>query len=128
MIVKTIYIGSVGGSSAELKQEIIKSIEKEYVVVHVNEQIEDVMLAGSTVAKAVLKDKQALGIVLCGNGFGIAKEASIHDDITVINCINKEQVVSGIKINNGNILALGARMITIDEGLQLVSTFLNEYK
>lgn len=120
---KKIYIANVGNSSKELKQSIKKHLNM-YDIIDINDLYDENV--GKKLGEYVLKDSNSLGIVLCGNGFGIAKEASIHEDITVINCIREDQVISGKKINNANILALGARMITIDEGLSLVDTFLAE--
>ncbi len=118
---KKIYIANVGNSSNELKQSVINHLSN-YQVIDINQIHSDKV--GLKVAENVLKDLSSVGIIMCGNGFGIAKEASIHDDITVINCIREDQVISGKKINNANILSLGARMITIEEGLALVDTFL----
>lgn len=116
---KKIYIGSIGNSSKDLKNAIKDHLNNYNIEEITNDNV------GKNVATTVLNDSNSVGIIMCGNGFGISKDASIHDDITVINCVNKEQVISGREVNDANILALGARLVSIKDALELVDTFLN---
>lgn len=128
MNTKTIYIASSGTSSTEMKEQIKKHFKWEYQIIDINERNPDHPNPAAEVSKHVLYNENSFGIVMCGNGFGVAKEASISDDITVINCVTLSQVRSGRRINNANILAIGARMVSIDVALDLVEAFLLDYK
>lgn len=124
MIIKRIYIGSLGNSSSNMKDNIIKSFANDYEFVDMNTVGDLELSAAKKVGLAVREDIDSRGIVLCGNGFGVSKDASVSDDITVINCVNVSQVKSGRLINDARVLALGARMITVEVGFDLVDTFL----
>ena len=107
-----------------MKDNIIKSFANDYEFVDMNTVGDLELSAAKKVGLAVREDIDSRGIVLCGNGFGVSKDASVSDDITVINCVNVSQVKSGRLINDARVLALGARMITVEVGFDLVDTFL----
>ena len=127
-MINTIYIGTLGTSSNKLKDSIKEFLIDNYTVIDVNENLENDLHAGREVSTHVLSNKESLGIVFCGNGFGISKDASIHDDITVINCITVSQAMSGRINNDANILALGSRMVSDQVAKDIVHAFLNTGK
>ena len=127
-MIKTIYMGTLGTSSKALKESIKEFLKSDYTVIDVNENLENDLHAGREVSTQVLSNKESLGIVFCGNGFGISKDASIHDDITVINCITVSQAMSGRINNDANILALGSRMVSDQVAKDIVHAFLNTGK
>ncbi len=124
-MIKTIYIGTLGTSSNKLKDSIKEFLIDNYTVIDVNENLENDLHAGREVSTQVLSNKDSIGIVFCGNGFGISKDASIHDDITVINCVTVSQAMSGRINNDANILALGSRMVSDQVAKDIVNAFLN---
>ena len=124
MTIKKIYIGSLGGSSSNMKANIIEQFSNDYEFIDMNTVGDLEMSAAKKVGFAVVKDLDSRGIVRCGNGFGVSKDASVSDDITVINCVNVSQVKSGRLINDARVLALGARMVTGDVAIDLVKSFL----
>ena len=124
-MIKTIYIGTLGTSSNKLKNSIKEFLIDNYTVIDVNENLENDLHAGREVSTQVLSNKDSIGIVFCGNGFGISKDASIHDDITVINCVTVSQAMSGRINNDANILALGSRMVSDQVAKDIVNAFLN---
>ena len=127
-MIKTIYMGTLGTSSKALKESIKEFLKSDYTVIDVNENLKNDHHAGREVSTQVLSNKESLGIVFCGNGFGISKDASIHDDITVINCITVSQAMSGRINNDANILALGSRMVSDQVAKDIVHAFLNTGK
>ena len=124
-MINTIYIGTLGTSSNKLKDSIKEFLIDNYTVIDVNENLENDLHAGREVSTQVLSNKDSIGIVFCGNGFGISKDASNHDDITVINCVTVSQAMSGRINNDANILALGSRMVSDQVAKDIVHTFLN---
>ena len=127
-MIKKIYIGTLGTSSNKLKDSIKEFLIDNYTVIDVNENLENDLHAGREVSTQVLSNKDSIGIVFCGNGFGISKDASIHDDITVINCVTVSQAMSGRINNDANILALGSRMVSDQVAKDIVHAFLNTGK
>ena len=124
-MIKKIYIGTLGTSSNKLKDSIKEFLIDNYTVIDVNENLENDLHAGREVSTQVLSNKDSIGIVFCGNGFGISKDASNHDDITVINCVTVSQAMSGRINNDANILALGSRMVSDQVAKDIVNAFLN---
>lgn len=79
---------------------------------------------GHPVAEMVEKDDQLLGIVICGSGNGINMTANKHAGIRSALCWNTEVAELARQHNDANILALPARFISIQEGLDIVDAFL----
>lgn len=122
---RTIFIGMLGNSSKAMMESIINFLHEDFIIINVNELPQDESSVGAAVSKSVLAIEDSVGIVICGNGFGVSKEASIHDDITVINCVTVSQAISGRKVNNANVLALGSKMVTDQVAKDIVTSFLN---
>ena len=102
---RTIYLASVGSSSKNMKVAIKEMLKRDHIIIDINEIDPNQLSPAKELAKNVLTTSNSLGIVMCGNGFGVSKEASISEEITVINCVNVSQVRSGKRVNNANILA-----------------------
>lgn len=113
----------------ELKMAVIAGLKKEGFEVmdfgtHSTESI-DYPDYGHPVADLVEKDKNIIGIVICGSGNGINMTVNKHQGIRSALCWNKEIAALARQHNNANVLALPARFISIEEGLEMVNTFLN---
>ncbi|WP_338972399.1 ribose 5-phosphate isomerase B [Spiroplasma endosymbiont of Panorpa germanica] len=80
---------------------------------------------GFKVGEAVNKNKNSLGIVICGSGIGISIAANKVKNIRAALCYEKEAVELARKHNNANVLALGARFIAVQKAVNLVETFIN---
>lgn len=80
---------------------------------------------GHAVAKAVLANEYAFGILLCGSGNGINMTANKHQGIRAALCWNAEIASLARQHNNANILVLPARYISIKEGERMIDAFLN---
>lgn len=77
------------------------------------------------VAKEVISTKADLGIVICGSGNGINMTVNKYQDIRSALCWTNELAELARLHNNANVLALPARFITEDAGLEMVNTFIN---
>lgn len=75
-------------------------------------------------AEAVVADPGSLGIVLGGSGNGEQMSANKVKGIRAILACNNELARLGREHNNANVIALGGRMQSLEEGLAMVMTFL----
>ena len=76
------------------------------------------------VASAVSKNPEVLGVLICGSGNGINMTANKHSGIRSALCWKKEIAVLARQHNNANILALPARFLTNEEGIEILTAFL----
>lgn len=79
-------------------------------------------------AKAVCKDlnsKNALGVLICGSGNGIAMTANKFKHIRAAICWNTELASLARQHNNANVLVLPARFISEQDGLDILKSFLS---
>ncbi len=76
------------------------------------------------VAKSVANNDAAFGILLCGSGIGVSITANKVPFIRAANCVTVEMAKLSRMHNNANILALGTRLNSIEEVIQIVRAFL----
>ncbi|AXK50727.1 ribose 5-phosphate isomerase B [Spiroplasma alleghenense] len=123
-----IFIGS-DHTALEMKSAIndfLKNLGHEVVDLGPeNETAVDYPDFGFMVGEAVDKNKDSLGIVICGSGIGISIAANKVKNIRAALCYEKEAAELARKHNNANVLALGARFIAVHKALTLVDTFIN---
>lgn len=77
------------------------------------------------VASMVEENENMLGIVICGSGNGINMTANKHQGIRSALCWKKEIAELARQHNDANIIALPARFISEEEGLEMVDVFLS---
>lgn len=75
--------------------------------------------------EAIDKHELGVGIVMCGSGNGINMTVNKHQGVRSALCWNKEIAELARKHNNANVLAMPARFVAIEQGLDMVRTFLN---
>lgn len=80
---------------------------------------------GHPVAEMVESNKGMLGIVICGSGNGINMTANKHAGIRSALCWKKEIAALARQHNDANIIALPARFISVEEGIEMVDVFLS---
>lgn len=78
---------------------------------------------GHPVASMVEENEGMLGVVICGSGNGINMTANKHQGVRSALCWKKELAELARQHNNANILALPARFVSIQEGLEMVEAF-----
>ena len=76
-------------------------------------------------AESVARGDCALGIVFGGSGNGEAMAANKVRGIRCAVCWNEQSARLAKEHNNANIISLGARMITEEEGTAIVDAWLN---
>ena len=76
-------------------------------------------------AKCVASGEAQLGVVFGGSGNGEAMAANKMRGIRCAVCWNVESAQLAKEHNNANMIAVGERMMTIEEGLKIVNTWLD---
>ncbi len=111
----------------ELKEKVVAHLtSKGYEVkdfgTHSTESI-DYPDYGHPVAEMVESNDSMLGIVICGSGNGINMTVNKHQGIRSALCWTKEIASLARQHNDANIIALPARFISIQDGLDMVDVF-----
>ena len=79
---------------------------------------------GSAVARAVVANKDARGIVICGSGVGIGISANKVKGARCVTANTVELATLGRQHNGAQILSMGARTRFIDPWKDIVNAFL----
>ena len=80
---------------------------------------------GHAVANDVASKKANFGIVICGSGNGIAMSANKHQDVRAALCWTKEIAALARQHNDANIISIPARYTSIQQAVEMVTTFLD---
>jgi len=126
---KTIIPIGADHAGFELKQKVVKHLqEKGYEVkdfgTHSTESI-DYPDFGHPVAEMVEQNPGMLGIVICGSGNGINMTVNKHQGIRSALCWTTEIAGLARQHNDANIIALPARFISKELGIEMVDVFLS---
>ncbi len=79
---------------------------------------------GAAVAKEVVKDDDAIGIVICGSGVGIGIAANKVKGVRCVTANTVELATLGRQHNGAQILSMGARTHFVDSWQDIVKAFL----
>jgi ribose 5-phosphate isomerase B len=79
---------------------------------------------GTAVAKKVVKEKDALGIVICGSGVGIGIAANKVKYARCVTANTVELAILGRQHNGAQILAMGGRTKFFDPWQDIIKAFL----
>ena len=123
-----IYIGA-DHAGWELKEAIEEHLKgKKYSVVDMGNQDlvsdDDYPDFGYAVAKRVVTDENAHGIVICGNAQGICIVANKVKGVRAATGFNQDVAKSAREDDNSNILCLPGRHLETDETIKIVDTWL----
>ena len=75
-------------------------------------------------SKKVAKDKNFVGILICGSGTGMNMAANKHKNIRAAQCFNVKSAKLSRLHNDANIITLGSRLLTKKNALKYLSIFL----
>ena len=129
MKIDKIVIGS-DHAGYQSKVKLIKYLEKNYNVpiedkgTH-SDEATDYPEYAHAVADAVISEKNAIGILICGSGNGVCMTANKHQGIRAALVWEKELAELARQHNDANVLCLPARFISYRKMLHLVNAFLN---
>ncbi|MGL4616667.1 MAG: RpiB/LacA/LacB family sugar-phosphate isomerase [Mycoplasmoidaceae bacterium] len=73
----------------------------------------------------VIKDKDSIGILICGTGVGMCIAANKISGIRCANVTSPTFAELAKKHNNANIISLSARYVSVDENVKIIKTFLS---
>lgn len=85
----------------------------------------DYALIAEEVARAVVEEKNSLGLLFCGTGVGMSIAANKVKDVRAACCSDCYSAKMTRLHNDANILCLGSRVIGIGLAEQIVEVFLN---
>ncbi len=122
-----IFIGS-DHRGVELKQNIIKCLEEDEFSVYdtklQNSEIDDYPDFAFEVGENVLKNEDALGILICGNGIGISIAANKVKGIRCARVINEDDAFKSKNHNGANVIAIGAEE-PIEKAMEMINVFIS---
>ena len=123
-----IFIGS-DHAGFELKLAIISYLQKNKIEFKdlgpENTNPVDYPDYGFKVGTAVAKDKNSLGIAICGTGIGISIAANKIKGIRAALVYDKEMAKMSRLHNNANVLCLGGRVTKVKKAIKILDVFLN---
>jgi len=116
-------------AATEYKKEIVKYLEsKNHTIINCgtdqNESV-DYAIYGKRVADKIVNKEADLGILICGTGVGISLAANKVKGIRAAVCSEKETARLTREHNDANIIAFGARIVSLDIAKEIVDTFIN---
>ncbi len=123
-----VIIGSDHGGYA-MKEELISFLKsmKKYDVINMGcfslESVDYPDIAFN-VSKEVLREKNSLGILICGTGIGMSITANKVKGIRCALCSEEYSALMTRRHNDSNLLALGGRVIGLELAKSIVTTFL----
>jgi len=80
----------------------------------------------SKTALAIQRGEAQLGIVICGTGIGASITANKYKGVHAALCHNIFTATMAKRHNNANVLAMGARVLSITEAINILKVFLKE--
>ncbi len=101
--------------------------EASYDVVETGAQSEepyDYPCASDLVAKAVLNGDAEFGVLVCGTGIGVSIRANRYEGIRAAECTSAEMAELARRHNYANVLCLGGRILSKEQGIDILKTFL----
>ncbi|MCZ4407723.1 ribose 5-phosphate isomerase B [Cryomorphaceae bacterium 1068] len=122
---------AIGGDHAgyDLKKVLISHLENQDHKVEdmgpYSDESTDYPPFAHAVSDAVSERIVELGILICGSANGVAMTANKHSDIRCAICWDTELAELARAHNDANIVALPARFISDEKGLEIVDAFLS---
>jgi ribose 5-phosphate isomerase B len=123
----TIFIGS-DHRGVTLKKQIIDSLTEDgFNVLDTkleNNEHDDYPDFAFEVGENVVKTKDSLGILICGNGIGISIAANKVKGIRCARVLSEDDAFKSKNHNGANIIAIGAD-IDLDNALKFINVFIS---
>ena len=77
------------------------------------------------VASAVAAGEYRRGILICGSGIGMSMMANRFCGVRAALCLTPQMAELSRQHNRSNILCLAGRLVTLDDNIQIVNTWLD---
>ena len=128
MKVKKVFLAS-DHAGFLLKQLIINFLKKKGIKIldlgPKNKNSVDYPDFAHLLAKKMNREKNNIGILVCGSGVGMTMVANRHKNIRAALCYNRKSTKLSRMHNNANVIALGSRLTKKNIALKCVDVFLN---
>lgn len=85
----------------------------------------DYYVAGYKAGKEVSENSDYMGVIFCGNGYGVAEAARSFKNNRVVNASNPTSAKSARIVNNANIISMGGNIVAVNVAKDIVDNFLN---
>lgn len=85
----------------------------------------DYPVYGYKVAKGIVDKQVDCGVLICGTGVGISLAANKVEGIRACVCSETTTAEFSKRHNNTNIIAFGARIVSVEKGIEIVDAWLN---
>ena len=108
----------------EIKKFLIKKRKKVLDLGTKNTNSVDYPDYAHLLSKKMTRDKNQLGILVCGSGAGMSMAANKHKNIRAALCYDPKSTKLSRLHNNANVMAIGSKLIKKNVALKCVSTFL----
>ena len=127
MNIKKIFLAS-DHAGFLLKQVISKSLRKKGIKIldlgTKNKNSVDYPDFAHILAKKMNKQKNNMGILICGSGEGMIMTANKHKNIRAALCYDRRSTKLSRMHNNANVMAIGSRLTKKSVALRCVNIFL----
>lgn len=112
-----------------LKQAVVRRLRSHgHEVVDVGTDSEEVSVDypdfGHKVATMVAAGEAERGILVCGTGLGICMTANRHAGVRAADCFTPYLAEMARRHNDANVLCMGGRLLSEDEGWAITEVFL----
>jgi ribose 5-phosphate isomerase B len=74
--------------------------------------------------KSSEENKAAIGLLICGSGVGISIKANRYPEIRAVLAQTPNVARLGREHNHANVLCMGARIVSVEEGAHILKAFL----
>ena len=108
----------------EIKKFLIKKRKKILDLGTKNTNSVDYPDYAHLLSKKMKRNKNQLGILVCGSGTGMSMAANKHKNIRAALCYNIKSAKLSRSHNNANVMTIGSRLIKKKVALQCVNAFL----
>jgi len=120
-----IYIGA-DHQGEKIAKQILEKLKKEGYIAEYskveNNETDDYPDFAFDVCENVVKEKENLGVLLCGNGIGISIAANKVKGIRCARAMTNEDAHHAKNHNGANVIAFGG--LNLEKSLEIVKTFL----
>ena len=127
MNIKKVFLAS-DHAGFLLKQVISKSLRKKGIKIldlgTKNKNSVDYPDFAHILAKKMNKQKNNMGILICGSGEGMIMTANKHKNIRAALCYDRRSTKLSRMHNNANVMAIGSRLTKKSVALRCVNIFL----
>ena len=76
-------------------------------------------------SKVIKKNRNSIGVLICGSGQGMIMAANKHKNVRAALCYNVKSTKLSRLHNDANVITLGSRLISKKNAIEFVNIFLN---